>query len=547
MPATIYYDDDADLGLLAGPQGRRPRLRLAGPRARAEPEGLGRRRARRPARGLVELGAKAEEAGLRVLPTAEAVQGGRHRSWCCSPTPSRRGSTRRTSSRTSTPRLARVRARVQHPLRPDRAARGRRRVDDRAEGPGSPRAPHLRRGRRRAGARRGRRRRDRQGASRPRSRTRGASARRAPACSTPRSRRRPRPTSSVSRSCCAAGSSSSSRRASRRSSKPGYQPESAYFETLHEVKLIVDLIYEGGIANMRYSISDTAEYGDMTRGPRIVTDETRGRDAQDPRRDPERASSRRSGSPRTRPAARTSTRCGARAAEHPIEEVGDAAALDDAVDRRPARPGPRTSPAAEPGASAVGFGRARLLGCGRRCGRRVPARDVPDRGHRHAARDARRRRHPDRRAAATPVGSTPRRSSARSGASSSCSSTPARAWSAGLLGLGSSAAMPAPTRARRRRSPGTSSRCGRGFRRAARASRPRPGRCSPCSRSSSRSTPRSPPPARSASATRSGRSSSAAVVWVIAGFVWWRGRPSQPLGARPELGPVRVLRRRCRD
>ena len=54
----------------------------------------------------------------------------------------------------------------------------------------------------------------------------------------------------------------------------GYQPESAYFETLHEVKLIVDLIYEGGIANMRYSISDTAEYGDMTRGPRIVTDET---------------------------------------------------------------------------------------------------------------------------------------------------------------------------------------------------------------------------------------------------------------------------------
>jgi ketol-acid reductoisomerase len=55
----------------------------------------------------------------------------------------------------------------------------------------------------------------------------------------------------------------------------GYQPESAYFETLHEVKLIVDLIYEGGITNMRYSISDTAEYGDMTRGPRIITDDTR--------------------------------------------------------------------------------------------------------------------------------------------------------------------------------------------------------------------------------------------------------------------------------
>jgi ketol-acid reductoisomerase len=50
----------------------------------------------------------------------------------------------------------------------------------------------------------------------------------------------------------------------------GYQPESAYFETLHEVKLIVDLIYEGGIAAMNYSISDTAEYGDYTRGPIVV-------------------------------------------------------------------------------------------------------------------------------------------------------------------------------------------------------------------------------------------------------------------------------------
>ena len=55
----------------------------------------------------------------------------------------------------------------------------------------------------------------------------------------------------------------------------GYQPEVAYFECLHEVKLIVDLIYEGGIANMRRSISDTAEYGDLTRGKRIVTEETR--------------------------------------------------------------------------------------------------------------------------------------------------------------------------------------------------------------------------------------------------------------------------------
>ena len=55
----------------------------------------------------------------------------------------------------------------------------------------------------------------------------------------------------------------------------GYAPEMAYFECLHELKLIVDLMYEGGIANMRYSISNTAEYGDFTRGPRIVTDRTK--------------------------------------------------------------------------------------------------------------------------------------------------------------------------------------------------------------------------------------------------------------------------------
>jgi ketol-acid reductoisomerase len=51
----------------------------------------------------------------------------------------------------------------------------------------------------------------------------------------------------------------------------GYAPEIAYFECLHELKLIVDLMYEGGITGERYSISDTAEYGDLTRGPRVIT------------------------------------------------------------------------------------------------------------------------------------------------------------------------------------------------------------------------------------------------------------------------------------
>jgi ketol-acid reductoisomerase len=57
----------------------------------------------------------------------------------------------------------------------------------------------------------------------------------------------------------------------------GYAPEMAYFECLHEVKLIVDLMYEGGIANMRYSVSNTAEYGDYTRGPRVIDDSVKAR------------------------------------------------------------------------------------------------------------------------------------------------------------------------------------------------------------------------------------------------------------------------------
>ena len=55
----------------------------------------------------------------------------------------------------------------------------------------------------------------------------------------------------------------------------GYRPEMAYFECLHELKLIVDLMYQGGLNYMRYSVSDTAEYGDYRSGPRVVTDETK--------------------------------------------------------------------------------------------------------------------------------------------------------------------------------------------------------------------------------------------------------------------------------
>ncbi len=61
----------------------------------------------------------------------------------------------------------------------------------------------------------------------------------------------------------------------RDAGRGGYQPEMAYFECMHELKLIVDLFYQGGLNYMRYSVSNTAEYGDYTRGPRIVTEETK--------------------------------------------------------------------------------------------------------------------------------------------------------------------------------------------------------------------------------------------------------------------------------
>jgi ketol-acid reductoisomerase len=101
----------------------------------------------------------------------------------------------------------------------------------------------------------------------------------------------------------------------------GYPPEMAYFECLHELKLIVDLMYEGGIANMRYSISNTAEYGDYTRGPRIVTEQTKAemkkilQEIQSGQFAKEWMAENESGGKRF-PEMR------AQAAKHPIEEVG---------------------------------------------------------------------------------------------------------------------------------------------------------------------------------------------------------------------------------
>jgi len=101
----------------------------------------------------------------------------------------------------------------------------------------------------------------------------------------------------------------------------GYAPEMAYFECLHETKLIVDLLYEGGIANMRYSISNTAEYGDITTGPRIITEETKKEmkrvlaDIQSGRFVKNFVLDNRAGQPELKAARKA-------AAAHPIEKVG---------------------------------------------------------------------------------------------------------------------------------------------------------------------------------------------------------------------------------
>ncbi len=92
----------------------------------------------------------------------------------------------------------------------------------------------------------------------------------------------------------------------------GYQPEVAYFECLHELKLIVDLMYEGGESWMRYSVSDTAEYGDLTRGPRVIGDANPSRPCRSCWPTSSRASSPASGWPRTTLAGRTSPGCARR-------------------------------------------------------------------------------------------------------------------------------------------------------------------------------------------------------------------------------------------
>jgi ketol-acid reductoisomerase len=137
----------------------------------------------------------------------------------------------------------------------------------------------------------------------------------------------------------------------------GYQPEMAYFECLHELKLIVDLMYQGGLNYMRYSISDTAEYGDYTAGPRVVTDETRAAmrallaEIRDGRFAHAWVDENKAGRPRFTAMRRTDM-------DHPIERVGvELRAMMPFLDAKVVRPdglgGPTAYAAAAAGATGV--------------------------------------------------------------------------------------------------------------------------------------------------------------------------------------------------
>ena len=309
--AQMFYDDDADLALIQGKN-----VAVLGYGSQGHAHSLSLRDSGVDVRvGLPEGSksrAKAEAEGLRVLDARRGGGGGRrHRD--PGPRPQAAPALHRVRrAQHHAGRHPGLRPRLQHPLRLHHPARRRRRVHGRPEGPRATWSvaststgaayPSSSRSRRTTPARPGT----------SRSPTPRPSAACAPAASRPRSPRRPRPTCSASRRCCAAARASWCMYGFEVLTEAGYQPEVAYFECLHELKLIVDLMYEGGIAKQRWSVSDTAEYGDYVSGPRVIDEHVKENMKQSwPR---SRTVPSPSGSSTTRtPAARSSRRCARRA------------------------------------------------------------------------------------------------------------------------------------------------------------------------------------------------------------------------------------------
>ena len=285
--AEMFYDDDADLSLIQGKN-----VAVLGYGSQGHAHSLSLRDSGVDVRvGLPEGSksrAKAEAEGLRVLTPAEAVEEADVIVILAPDHVQRKLYTESVEPNLTAGRHPRLRPRLQHPLRLHHAARRASTCSwSRPRAPATSCAASTST----AAACRSwspsrRTRPARPGTSRCPTPRRSAAC--APAASRPPSPRRPRPTCSASRPCSAAAPASWCSTASRCSTEAGYQPEVAYFECLHELKLIVDLMYEGGIAKQRWSVSDTAEYGDYVSGPRVIDAAGEGEHAGRPRGHQER-------------------------------------------------------------------------------------------------------------------------------------------------------------------------------------------------------------------------------------------------------------------
>ena len=273
--AIIYTDKDATLDLIRGAQGRSDRIRQPGTCARAEPEGFRRRRARRAAPGeqVAPEGAGGGTAGADSVAEAAAEA---DLIMILAPDEKQK----KIYEEDIRPHLSAGKAlffahgfnihygQIQPPegvdvvlIAPKAPGHMVRRLFESGQGTPALIAVHQ----------------DASGKAKELglSYARGLGRDPRRRCWRPRSRRRRRPISSASRPCSAAASPRSCSAGYETLVEAGYQPESAYFECLHELKLIVDMMYEGGLGWMRHSISDTAEYGDYSRGPRVMNETVR--------------------------------------------------------------------------------------------------------------------------------------------------------------------------------------------------------------------------------------------------------------------------------